>query len=318
MQRNRGFTLIEILVVITILLILTALVIAAFRGNEAQKVRDGGRSVQSSILAARDRALHAGKMRGIRINRDPSDTNLGVGLSYVQPLDYLAYGPNAISLERIDLDGDSIPDPPADVTIVRGVAGTDWASLSQFFPTNPRIRINGKWYFFDVLMSGPYALSAANPVLRLTTPFEDNSGSPGNIVAFNTTSAYASCELDIGNELLPLHQPMSLPTGVVFDLNNSSPAARGDIMFSPRGMITGPVVAQGPIYLLLRDIRDVTEGINPANMTAGIVHRDMLIVAIFPQTGHVQNFPVDMTDSDANGTADDLFRFAKLGSAAGG
>jgi hypothetical protein len=121
----------------------------------------------------------------------------------------------------------------------------------------------------------------------------------------------------VGYELLPNVPPMSLPSGVVIDLANSSPAARGDILFSPRGMIAGTAAAVGPIYFMLRDIRDVVEGINPADNTV-VVQRDQMIVALFPQTGHVQIYPVDRTDANGDNVSDDLFRFAKLGSAAGG
>jgi prepilin-type N-terminal cleavage/methylation domain-containing protein len=318
-MRRRGFTLIEILIVVTILLVLTFVIITAFRGNEGQKVRDGGRSVQSTILGARDRALHARKLRGFRIMRDASDTNIGTGFAYIQPLDLLEYGPNAIQLERIDVDGTPGPDGN-EVLIVRGAPGNDWSTLTEFFPSVPRIRIpskTGEWYQFQVLTTGPYALTAANPVLRLVRPFVDASGNPGNNIAFNFSSAYSSADLDVGYELLPNVAPMALPSGVVIDLANSSPAARGDILFSPRGMIAGTTAAGGPIYFLLRDIRDVVEGVNPADNTVAI-QRDQMIVALFPQTGHVQIYPVDRTDVDGNNVADDLFRFAKLGSAAGG
>jgi len=88
-------------------------------------------------------------------------------------------------------------------------------------------------------------------------------------------------------------------------------------MFSPRGSLSGSVAALGPIYLLLRDIRDVTENVDPTNVSPGVVHRENLILEITPQSGYAQTFPIDQRDVDGNGVADDLFRFAKEGNQAG-
>lgn len=44
---------------------------------------------------------------------------------------------------------------------------------------------------------------------------------------------------------------------------------------------------------------------------------ETLILTIFPQTGHVATFPVDLTDNDGDNNADNLFHFAQIGSVAG-
>ena len=319
-MRRRGFTLIEILVVVTILLILVGLTVTAFRASDGQRVRDGSRTLQSAIMGARDRALQSKQPRGLRVIRDPNDQNVGLGIAYLQPLDYLTYGPNAVSLERVDIAAPAGTADSSDVTIVRGVPGTDWASLASLFPVNPRIRIigasgSGQWYRFSYDTTGPYALTSANPVLRLTSPYIDPGVASPAVVAWGPV---LSVEIDMGTELLPMHQPISLPSGVVIDLNRSSAAARQDIMFSPRGMVTGPVAAGGPIYLLLRDVQDVTNGVDPTTIVPGVEPRDMLVVCVFPQTGHCAVYPVDRTDSNGDNTVDDLCRLAKLGSTAGG
>src|SRR5262249_44065552 len=96
-----------------------------------------------------------------------------------------------------------------------------------------------------------------------------------------------------------------------------------DFMFTARGTITGAMSGLGPIYLFLRDIRDVTNGLDPSSPN---LQGDQMILAIFPQTGHCATYQVDPTDAynNVNGSAgadtfaDDPFRFAKGGQAAGG
>lgn len=316
MQRKRGFTLIEILVVITILLILTMIVVAAFRGNEAQKVRDGGRVAQSVLLGARDRALHAKEPRGLRIVRDPLNQNLGTGFVYVMPTEVLKFAPIRVEqLDLLDATGAVGVDATADTIRVHifNNPGLDYLDSQGYFSTPKQLRFpakTGTWRVWSNLRQ--VGSTTEWTVDCLTTPNNDIG------TVMTQSDADSSVEFRMFNEALPNAAPMSLPSGVVIDIANSSARAGNDIMFSPRGSVTGIVVAGGPIYILLRDVRDVLEGIDPKNTTAGTIHRDGIVVALFPATGHVQNYPVDRTDVNVDGTADDIFRFAKLGSAAGG
>lgn len=100
-----------------------------------------------------------------------------------------------------------------------------------------------------------------------------------------------------------------------------------DLMYSPRGVITGPVAAQGPIHLLLRDIQDATQNLSPISPQC---KGECRVLTIFPMTGHVQVYEMDPTDvfvnvtntvagatAGADGFPDNPFRFAKEGSRAG-
>src|SRR5258708_37188424 len=86
MKRRNGFTLVEMLVVITIILVLASLTFAVFRGNSTDKMRSAARIAQSAFLGAKDRALHAKELRGIRLTRDTTDPTLINGFIYLQPL----------------------------------------------------------------------------------------------------------------------------------------------------------------------------------------------------------------------------------------
>ena len=318
MSRRSGFTLIEILVVVAILAMLAVLTVSAFSGfaGGSARLRDAARTGQAAFMGAKDRALHAKERRGLRLLRDSSDATLANGFAYVAPVAPQRYG--AVS----PVNGPPIqvalfdPGTGPQALLVRGV-GVDWYALRDFFPFPPRIKIpvtgNGQSYTFT-----PASVTLVNPAtlettLLLTTPFVGG--------AIPATDPQATCEIEIGNELLPFHAPIPLPSGIVIDLKRSSPnvqaawtlPANPDVMYSPRGVIAGPLTAGGPLYFLLRDIGDATANLNPIDPLA----KESLILAVVPATGHVQSYPCDPTDADANGTADDLFRFAKLGQRTG-
>jgi prepilin-type N-terminal cleavage/methylation domain-containing protein len=338
-----AFTLIEILVVVTIILVLTALVVTVYNANTgSDKVRSAARTAQSAVLGARDRALHAGARRGIRLVRDPQDTNLVTGFVYIQPIDNLQYGLNygglPIQIEYINPGSGLVP------RLVRGTgADVDWDFLDQnnllSYPHRVRIPVGsaGQWYVFQnvqvVPMSNPKQVTF-ELTADLASPDIAAPGAPPNNIAVQSASSNASCEIEVGFEILPNHAPITLPSGVVIDLKYSgrgdfgrggqsladelgvSPQAAMDAVFSPRGMITGPVAARGPIYLLLNDVQDATQNLNPTDPTN---KGEKLVLAIFPQTGNVATFPIDPdpTDVDGDSRPDNLFRYAKIGSTSG-
>lgn len=340
---NYGFTLIEILVAITILLTLMTLVVIAFNANTgSDKVRSSARVAQSAFLGARDRALHAKDRRGIRLIRDQQDPTIVTGFVYLQPIENLkyglAYGGIPVQIEYVDTNGDMTVDA---ARRVRGTGdGLDWDYLDQnnllSYPHRVRIpaTTTGQWFTFKNVQVEP----VSNPkqvTFELTAdyPFADNAlpGAPPPI-AVPQGSANASCEIEIGFELLPNHAPITLPSGMVIDLDYSSttvstnwPATPQptniEIMFSPRGMITGPIAALGPMHFLINDIQDATQNLNPIDPAN---KGEKLVLTVFPQTGNVATFPIDPTDAVNNSTgaatpdglADDLFRYARLGSTA--
>src|SRR5437660_6537958 len=111
MRRRSAFTLVELLIVITILLILATLAFAVFNtGRSSDRLRSAARIAQSAFLGAKDRALHAKDLRGIRLTRDLTDTTLINGFAYLQPLPPLTYPVNSIQLERLDANSDGIAD----------------------------------------------------------------------------------------------------------------------------------------------------------------------------------------------------------------
>lgn len=391
---HRGFTLVELLVVVTVLLILITMTVTAidFTFN-SERVRSAARQLQSALEGARDRAIFAKEPRGLRLLVDPLDPRLVTNLIYVGGTQNWSEG--RIRLERMDaeedangnwrldsgedangngiLDGNGMADGP-DVLVVRGDAATAWYTLKErgflglFEDRNlngvldpgedqnanglldldaPRIKIpaddNGSWYTVFT-----HRLTAADQALILTTPYRDpGTNPPTEVIAFQGAGP-STYLLELPPRILPDSKPILLPEGVCIDLDGSAvPAAwrpspgagqtipysaHMDVMFSPRGVVTGPLAAVGLIHLYLAERKDVQiateQGVlmGPApgapfarppvngngrslvpgddrfNPETPIGNR--ICLTIFTQTGKVSTHPIDAADvagEDVNG-----------------
>ena len=227
----------------------------------------------------------------------------------------------------------------------------------------PRIKIpaddNGSWY--TVLT---YRLSASSQVLELLTPYRDPGTSPPTQVVAFTGTGPSTYILELPPRILPDAQPILLPEGICIDLDASSvPAAwrpgpgalqttpysaHMDVLFSPRGVVTGPIAAAGLVHLYLAERKDVTKAVDigllisgsqvprpPVNSAAPPLVPGQnqfgpqdpigqrLVISIFTQTGKVSSHQVDLTDafnnvtgvSGSDGYADNPFHYATQGEA---
>lgn len=90
-RRRHGVTLVELLVVITIILMLTAVAIPLVRMvSRDQEVSEAERLVHSYLQTARTRAIESGKSVGVLIQRDPTLPNAGTLLYQVEVPDSYA------------------------------------------------------------------------------------------------------------------------------------------------------------------------------------------------------------------------------------
>ena len=334
-SRRAAFTLIELLVVIGIILLLSGFTLAVINTTiNSDRIRSASRGVQAYVAGARDRAAQAKDFRGLRLLPDPGNVNLVSSIQYIKPVSISSYGRGTVTLARLDANTDTIADGP-DIVIVRGLkpdgTSVDWNSLASqgLFSTPPRIRIpsittttQGRWYSFSLIAPDPGEPLATR--LQLTSPYTGMgtmAAHPAVIAHDRTANDEAtSCDLEMANQLLENSQPLLLPRGAVINLARSgniptdwtsAPNFR-DIMFSPRGSITGPLGAGGPIYLYIAERNDAEQNLDPV-----VSKGEKLILAIYPQTGNVSTFNVDTTDADNNNIADDPFLQAKKGVVAG-
>ncbi len=277
---------------------------------------------------------------------------LASGFAYVQPLPMLTS--KGITVTRPNYPASSealqIVIPAADA------AAWNLADSQGLFPSGTtQVRIpatTGPWYqinavnttapYWGVLQAnGTLILNFATIIQKVGQPPSSvfTAGKPPVGPTFNAVDpndVNASIDIRLGNEIMPFHQPMPLTAGCVIDLRYSSsnaqymagataPAGSSppdvEFVFSPRGDIVGFPGGSGAIYFCLRSIEDAvgpgTSGTTPRDPSDPACKGDCLILALNPQTGLVQTYNADLTDGNADGYADNLFRFAQQGKAAG-
>lgn len=351
MKRRRGFTLVELLIVLAILLVLFGMVVAVYQTNQGtDRMRAAGRQLQSAILGARDRAIHAKSPRGIRLIMDSADPTTVTSFIYIQQLDPLD-GLNC-ELRRPDFanptggPNDADSDTPRYFYHTTTISPT-WVELynSGLLRTGSRIRIpaNGSWYTVDTTQ-----LAAGKEILVLTTDHRTAPAMPATLVLANSWPDY---KLELSYAPTQGEQPVTLPSACVIDLDNSriptgwydsstgNYVVNMDIMFSPRGTVTGPLAATGIIHFLLAETGDTTVKIPGDSATSPNVSSSLhkprsvartvppestqgekLLVTLFTRTGAVSTHPVDAyaalgsdgaagvagTDDDGDGNIDTL------------
>lgn len=337
---RQGFTLVELLIVVAILLILTTLTVVLYNSaGDSDKIRSSARQLQSALLGARDRAIRAKAPRGLRLIVDTIPANNSRVISsmiYIGAPEVWTQG--YIQIARADF---SPADQSADsttVNIVRGW-GTDWQLLfAQGLLTNgSRIEIpanSGSWYTVDTsLLQTPPTIPGTYPnppddYLILTgTGYRQNAVyvSPA-VGAFPVLPpdefGVGQYKLELQPAILPGQEPLKLSPNIVVDVDRSQLPTLGamasslDIMFTPRGLVgSGNVVASGLLnfYLCTQEDAELnTAVIGTASYTDPMVNNvrnpadpqsgEKLILTLFPQTGNIATAPVDPTDIIVNAT----------------
>lgn len=233
LQNCRGFTLIELMVVVTIILLLAVMTASAINLTiSGDKVRAGSRQVQSFLSGARDRAIYSREPRGVRFMLDPTNNRTVSSMVFIGPTDPWTQG--LVRLERLDVNGDMSADSPGSAAFVLGGYDdtnnpTDWLNLYKqgLIYNGTRVKIpnddTGQWYTIttDLLASGasPY------PRLHLTTAYQ-GPGQPNQ----NSTSVEALAQdagrktylLELPPAILPNQEVVLMPKGSVIHLDRCS------------------------------------------------------------------------------------------------
>ena len=83
-RMRRGFTLVELLVVVAIFSILATLVVSGFTINNADRVGNSVATVKNAIEGARSRAVADGAVRGVRLIVDQNNPRIVTSMVYVE------------------------------------------------------------------------------------------------------------------------------------------------------------------------------------------------------------------------------------------
>jgi prepilin-type N-terminal cleavage/methylation domain-containing protein len=309
-RQQRGFTLVELLVAIVIMLIVTTMTITTVNMSlDRDRIRSSARQVQSYIEGARNRAVFAGEPRGVRFFVDEYNPATASSMVYIGPLE-----PEFLGWVNIDDDG---------ITVAQ-VGGSSWSTLAGLgaFVQGGRIRIvsslnadidEGVWYAIDTAATfntTTGALLATNRLV-LASQFERPSDASETL-----TLEY---ELELAPAVLPSQEPALLAAGITIDVAHSQlPSTRVpnryfDVLFSPRGTVTGRAAADGLVHLIMSDIVDVSNNLSPGDPSK---QGDEKIVTLFTRTGHVSTHPVYTPDNWLIVGDRDPLRYAETGEVA--
>jgi prepilin-type N-terminal cleavage/methylation domain-containing protein len=231
MRRQRhqrlAFTLVEMLVVIAIILILTAIGVLAFPSAQDRSMQSGADQLQGWLLIAKQRAKREGRPTGLRILFDPA-TNQASQCQYIyQPDDYYAPGSNCTLTGTNTITFTGTASAPVNLS----GAGVQVGDYLEFYGCGGVYRITGP---------------TSTPLSRVVTVAVPPAALTGVNNPTGKTFQYRIIRQPV---LLPGEETLQLPDGVVIDnnantsLNIPTRTANGtvfyEVLFSPQGGLVG-------------------------------------------------------------------------------
>ncbi len=230
-KQRTAFTLVELLVAITIFVVLTVLTLGAFNLNiGSERVRSASRQIQAMLEGAKTRAFKFQKPVGVRFILDENNPSEITGMMYVTGQSNPAGGSYETgSLRYVDLDGDLSNGTTVEgiqYVNVSGNTGISWSALNSRGQIRPGVKIRipaktGKWY---TVSPSNFLADANQSVMQVTEPLLDviSWGLP-NAKFGGGRSNSVDYELDLSGVMGPMsgEEPVSLPDGIVIDLKSS-------------------------------------------------------------------------------------------------
>jgi len=267
-----GFTLVELLVVVSIMLLLTTMVVVLYNSSfNSERVRGSARQIQSVILGAQSRTVQRKVPTGIRLILDATDPTVSTGFVYVGDS-----GTKTLSLSvcRSDPDLDGKTDTSFSwwlSEVFPPNAGAPWPSwpnpsvLNKLYQQNlivngNRVRIRNNWYSIQIdtnlISKGIVGLTAYRPSPTVTTTdvmmMDPDLRYP---LAFESAE---SCEFELQHTLVPDEKPLTFAAGMGIDLYNSRIPSS---WYSEQSIANATAVPNGWYY----------EGADPSNSAMKII-----------------------------------------------
>jgi len=278
MHRRRGFTLVELLVVITIIAVIATLaILVAPRFSERQKTSLGASQLQNWLFIAKQRAYRDRLGRGVLLVRDQDNPNYVREAYYIEQPDDIAAGDALAGGNTI-----TFPNPPTDLRNVCGPG--DYVSLGD---TPPRA------VFQIATVPAPNQVTTTTPVTGVSVPSKSAiirkvrllEGEPPLKLPQDVV-------VDLAYSKLPANQPtFALPDGTI---RQCIP-----LMFTKMGGTTGEGVGLGKVIYFVRD----------STLDSPLDGEPTLIV-VYTRTGFVAAHPV-------NPDINDLYKFTRDGRSSG-
>jgi prepilin-type N-terminal cleavage/methylation domain-containing protein len=285
-MRRRGFTLIEIMVVLVIVLLLAGMILTAVRpALEARRIREAARSVSTMFYQAKARAVETGRPFGVMIERaenaDPQAPSSRTLYFAESPPIYAGDSENARALIR--------PGGNCELT----------GANTSLIGTGDFIRFNFQDPLYEITSVGGQQLQfAARSTPDLPKPSGDQPMSaPFQILRKPRKAIGVPVQLS-GNVVVDMSKSGVGATGVEFNAQGSK---RVVVMFSPSGHVDriylneeSSEIPTGPIHILLGRAEKVSDSTNlqdPMN----------LWVTIGNQSGLVTTTPIDIS-TDGGGS----------------
>lgn len=232
-----GFTLIELMVVIGIILVIAVMTATAINLTiSGDKVRAGGRQVQSFLAGARDRAIYSKAPRGVRFLLDSSNNRTVTSMVYIAPTEDWIQG--NIEIEWYNGVVKAVRGFDTSVTATGFGFATDWPNLFKqgLLKDGVRIKIpnndTGDWYTVDTSLLASGGGPGGDPVLLLTTAYGKTPTLTTNTAnfqpAFQQSDGQTTYLMELPPGVMPNQEPVLLPKGAVIHLDRcSSPGTGG-------------------------------------------------------------------------------------------
>lgn len=219
-QRS-AFTLVELLIAVSILVILTTLTVTAFTASEADRVGNSTGTVKNALEGARSRAISSGEIRGLRLQVDPNDNQIVTSVVYVG------------SAGTAEQDGLIVYEPSNSRWIFGGDDTSEWEDLidNGLIKSGLRVEIpigSGRWYsvvgaqknysnMTDNIFTG-----GTREILVLAEQYHPNRPTGTTTPSFAAVpNASVTVGLELATTVLEGADPILLDAGTCIDLSGS-------------------------------------------------------------------------------------------------